>query len=680
MFGIMAEKGRVESAESAPVRKGEGAGIRSKLAAHHNMRLHSIIGHGLHAIALDENRSNFNLTPLVEFVPGNAPSKNPDRTILQRWFVGAHSNVGGGYEDNKLASWPLHWMIEELRKIGLCIEQPPHPPEPAAACLAARRDSYAEFASPLWLHVMRAKRNFRVIAPCAEARAWKGRTQSYSLRRIGEGLHESAVDAARHMAKEGLNPPPNLIAHLSESRSGIGQAEFGKLQAQCRHIWIGKSWTGWLALMAWSFCASAGLYQIPALFAQSWPKETFFLVAAIGALIVPLVDWAESALTHDAALHPASGTRRAGCDVLYWIRATLFVFFVIGLPYVLWTLGSMLWHLDLTAWRYSPFWQNWHWTLGLTAAGSMIPLWLSRPPRAPKKPAKSALAMLLVIVLIPTAFLIARAALRQTFEGFSGPPEIHIKPEAGALLALEILFLCFLQSFLQWVGQPTSRIGLSTIATLQVLPFAAMIRKQLNHWATSLLRKPLDDEKEGERARRAAAQMGQAGAEALWRDSLGFVPLYTGLFVYGLWFAAESVNPECPISAHWLAIPLGIGLLDLVENITHLGYLRAYVRSATLIPAAGSTPEHVAGDAPRTWLAPLIFLCSITKIVFFTICMLIILGALFTTGWRLLFTTDAGWRGAVAVGLWGFITLGGFTHALILAKAACEKISRWLKK
>ena len=45
-----------------------------------------------------------------------------DRTIdkvEQRWFVGAHANVGGGYASDPLAQLPLKWLMDKAAATGL---------------------------------------------------------------------------------------------------------------------------------------------------------------------------------------------------------------------------------------------------------------------------------------------------------------------------------------------------------------------------------------------------------------------------------------------------------------------------------------------------------------------------------------------------------------------------------
>ena len=65
---------------------------------------------GFHALAIDEQRSDFEPT-LWDARDG----------IHQRWFCGAHADVGGGYPTQKLSMFSLDWMIGRLRDSGVAI-------------------------------------------------------------------------------------------------------------------------------------------------------------------------------------------------------------------------------------------------------------------------------------------------------------------------------------------------------------------------------------------------------------------------------------------------------------------------------------------------------------------------------------------------------------------------------
>ena len=77
--------------------------------------------YAFHALALDEHREDFEATFWTRTVKtGEAGA--PDRPIAhveQRWFVGAHANVGGGYASDPLSQRPLVWLMEKAGALGL---------------------------------------------------------------------------------------------------------------------------------------------------------------------------------------------------------------------------------------------------------------------------------------------------------------------------------------------------------------------------------------------------------------------------------------------------------------------------------------------------------------------------------------------------------------------------------
>ncbi len=66
------------------------------------------IRHIVHAVSIDEKRSKF--APLLV-----CPAIDPARTTVEeRWFPGAHADVGGGYGDHALPNLSLRWMLDKL--------------------------------------------------------------------------------------------------------------------------------------------------------------------------------------------------------------------------------------------------------------------------------------------------------------------------------------------------------------------------------------------------------------------------------------------------------------------------------------------------------------------------------------------------------------------------------------
>lgn len=88
--------------------------------AFHDTTLSKIVDHAYHAISIDEKRGNFE--PTLWNKSPDADKENPNQVLEQRWFAGVHSNIGGGYADEKLSDITLHWMIEKAKTAGLVFE------------------------------------------------------------------------------------------------------------------------------------------------------------------------------------------------------------------------------------------------------------------------------------------------------------------------------------------------------------------------------------------------------------------------------------------------------------------------------------------------------------------------------------------------------------------------------
>jgi T6SS, Phospholipase effector Tle1-like, catalytic domain len=102
------------------------------------------VDRAFHALAVDEHRAVFH--PRVWIVPQKDKMTGP---LEQRWFIGAHANVGGGYEDDQLRFIPLQWMRDKAMEAGIHFAQPTDEPEKKALeyCEAEVVNSYRKW---LW--------------------------------------------------------------------------------------------------------------------------------------------------------------------------------------------------------------------------------------------------------------------------------------------------------------------------------------------------------------------------------------------------------------------------------------------------------------------------------------------------------------------------------------------------
>lgn len=79
----------------------------------HDYKLSSIVDNALHAMAIDETRKVFNVTPMEREQHDQLPLK-------QVWFPGAHGGVGGGSQEERgLSDRALAWMMEQIKELNL---------------------------------------------------------------------------------------------------------------------------------------------------------------------------------------------------------------------------------------------------------------------------------------------------------------------------------------------------------------------------------------------------------------------------------------------------------------------------------------------------------------------------------------------------------------------------------
>jgi uncharacterized protein (DUF2235 family) len=88
--------------------------------------LRTMIENGYHALAIDEHRKDFAPTLWTirkprELGAFTAPPRDIS-SVEQRWFVGAHANVGGGCDSDLLAQIPLRWIMKKASVHGLAFK------------------------------------------------------------------------------------------------------------------------------------------------------------------------------------------------------------------------------------------------------------------------------------------------------------------------------------------------------------------------------------------------------------------------------------------------------------------------------------------------------------------------------------------------------------------------------
>lgn len=102
---------------SIGIAAGDFTGISSSQFDYLQTGLRLPIQNAYQALAIDEHRAKF--APTIWDVHRSTAKPRPLSSVEQRWFVGAHANVGGGYETDLLAQPPLRWLMKKAESQGL---------------------------------------------------------------------------------------------------------------------------------------------------------------------------------------------------------------------------------------------------------------------------------------------------------------------------------------------------------------------------------------------------------------------------------------------------------------------------------------------------------------------------------------------------------------------------------
>ena len=326
--------------------------LRDRKTEFHKTQLTWLIQYGLHALAIDEHRGNFNHVPWHRKTRLNTKAteekSKASGQIQQNWFIGAHSNIGGSYDDDTLAQLPLAWFVRECTALGL-VFKPRKPAEPDVRNKTKEEDciplwpgndtatgefkqghvcdSYTELGGGIWRHLIRAKRNYRRIKPPAEFQ------DGEEVKSLNEKLDDSVLKLIERnsnaVGPDNYNPPNLYEYRKRERHSGLTEPPHKYCDS-----WAAKRWlVRWLAGIAFSG-------ELIALLAVGWKWHWLDALLPIAlAGIAWWVDWRESFLTHKNASSEwdtAAEQRDGWLDLLLNLRLIAVGAFAVGVGFVIW--------------------------------------------------------------------------------------------------------------------------------------------------------------------------------------------------------------------------------------------------------------------------------------------------------------------------------------------------------
>jgi uncharacterized protein (DUF2235 family) len=147
------------------------------------------VKNAFHALAIHEQRRDF--APMLWFPRGDS-----SQHVEQTWFVGVHADVGGGYDDHRLADIPLLWMIQNAETCGLVFDR-------SAVERAIEPSVHGRLHDSMtWWYRARGAVPRRV---CDESPLWR------TFQSLHPTVHEFADVYPQYC-------PPNLVAALARAR------------------------------------------------------------------------------------------------------------------------------------------------------------------------------------------------------------------------------------------------------------------------------------------------------------------------------------------------------------------------------------------------------------------------------------------------------------------------------
>lgn len=137
--------------------KEETEEIKSK--EFHDVKLSGLVENAFHALAIDEHRGDFWATLWN-------PERKPQQRMEQVWFVGAHTDVGGGAGDSNydtLSKIALKWMQRKANECGLEFYDDKRVTRTPKDSLAKIYDSYTSFVREHAKDFIEKGRHYREI-------------------------------------------------------------------------------------------------------------------------------------------------------------------------------------------------------------------------------------------------------------------------------------------------------------------------------------------------------------------------------------------------------------------------------------------------------------------------------------------------------------------------------------
>jgi uncharacterized protein (DUF2235 family) len=162
-----------------------GANVNDPIVGFHDTTLGEIVENAVQALAVDEKRGPY--VPTLWTQAANAAAL-AGQSVLQVWFPGVHSDVGGGYGDKGIGNITWDFMMRQAAARGLVIDPGQRTPPLTLEALPAQHDSFDKTWQELSTKLKFVPEGVRFVGPTT--RGLHGETLQVAIKVC---LHPSLV-------------------------------------------------------------------------------------------------------------------------------------------------------------------------------------------------------------------------------------------------------------------------------------------------------------------------------------------------------------------------------------------------------------------------------------------------------------------------------------------------------
>jgi uncharacterized protein (DUF2235 family) len=191
--------------------------VNEPIVGFHDTTLGDIVQHAVQALAVDEKRGPY--TPTLWTQAANAAAL-AGQSVLQVWFPGVHSDVGGGYADKGIGDITWDFMMRQATAHGLVLDPARPTPSLSLQSLPLHHESFDESWQTLSKKLNLIPEGVRTVGPTTIGP--RGETLTVATRvclhpslvsRLGQRC-VTVLDEGKNLRREGEYRPANVKADI----------------------------------------------------------------------------------------------------------------------------------------------------------------------------------------------------------------------------------------------------------------------------------------------------------------------------------------------------------------------------------------------------------------------------------------------------------------------------------